>query len=337
MDKRFQVFVSSTYEDLREERAAVISALLQLDCFPAGMELFPAADDDSLTLIKSVIDDSDYYLIIVGGRYGTLEGSSAKSYTHLEYEYALSSGKPTIALLHSNPGSLPADKTEGTDEGRKRFNDFREELRRKNCRHWSDRSELTAAVFTGVQHLKRTRPAVGWTKATGSTDDKLKDELLQARREMAELARELEEVRRQNPPPGAEGLARGAELTTLAIEFPEGKVCTFYVRWEQIIRSVLPQTLGAGADERTVASTLTSLARENFTVGLSSPTPADWEHPILSRSSFGKVINQMLALGLIVGTQRPESPETIWRATPYGAQEGCRQVAERADPESDSD
>lgn len=31
MDRRFQVFVSSTYEDLREERSAVISTLLQLD------------------------------------------------------------------------------------------------------------------------------------------------------------------------------------------------------------------------------------------------------------------------------------------------------------------
>jgi hypothetical protein len=147
VDKRYQVFVSSTFEDLREERAAVIGALLQIDCFPAGMELFPAADDDSLTLIRSVIDDSDYYLIILGGRYGTLDNATGKSYTHLEYEYAQSAGKPTIALLHSNPGTLPADKTEDSDAGRKRFNDFRSELRKKNCRHWGDRGELTAAVF----------------------------------------------------------------------------------------------------------------------------------------------------------------------------------------------
>lgn len=40
MDKRFQVFVSSTYEDLQEERREVMQALLELDCIPAGMELF---------------------------------------------------------------------------------------------------------------------------------------------------------------------------------------------------------------------------------------------------------------------------------------------------------
>lgn len=52
MDKRYQVFVSSTYEDLHEERREVMQALLALDCIPTGMELFPAADDDSWTHIK---------------------------------------------------------------------------------------------------------------------------------------------------------------------------------------------------------------------------------------------------------------------------------------------
>jgi hypothetical protein len=133
VDKRYQVFVSSTFEDLREERAAVIAALLQIDCFPAGMELFPAADDDSLTLIRSVIHDSDYYLVILGGRYGSLDPDSGKSYTQLEYEYALASGKPTISLIHSNPASLQADRTERTDEGRKKFEGFAAELKRRTA------------------------------------------------------------------------------------------------------------------------------------------------------------------------------------------------------------
>jgi hypothetical protein len=68
-EKREQVFVSSTYLDLKEERQEVIQTLLEADCIPAGMELFPASDDDKWTLIKRVIDDSDYYLVVVGGRY----------------------------------------------------------------------------------------------------------------------------------------------------------------------------------------------------------------------------------------------------------------------------
>src|SRR5215813_10584151 len=99
MDKRYQVFVSSTYDDLREERQEVMQALLELDCIPAGMELFQAANQDQWTLIKRVIDDCDYYLVIIGGRYGSI-GPDGSSYTQMEYEYALSQKKPVIAFLH---------------------------------------------------------------------------------------------------------------------------------------------------------------------------------------------------------------------------------------------
>ncbi len=88
MEKRYQVFVSSTFTDLMDERRAVMQALLELDCIPAGMELFPASDDDSWTLIQRVIDDCDYYLVIVGGRYGSLDAYGI-GYTEKEYDYAL--------------------------------------------------------------------------------------------------------------------------------------------------------------------------------------------------------------------------------------------------------
>lgn len=38
MEKRYQVFVSSTYQDLQEERKEVMQALLELDCIPAGCQ-----------------------------------------------------------------------------------------------------------------------------------------------------------------------------------------------------------------------------------------------------------------------------------------------------------
>src|SRR3954470_23293143 len=100
---RHQVFVSSTFLDLKEERAAIVSALLQLEAFPAGMELFPAADDDAWTLIKRVIDESDYYLLVIGGRYGSTEPETEISYTEMEFDYAVAEGKPIMAFLHSDP------------------------------------------------------------------------------------------------------------------------------------------------------------------------------------------------------------------------------------------
>lgn len=71
--KRYQVFVSSTYEDLKEERNKVIQALLRIDCIPIGMENFNAADEDQFTVIQELIESCDYYVLILGGRYGSIE------------------------------------------------------------------------------------------------------------------------------------------------------------------------------------------------------------------------------------------------------------------------
>lgn len=46
MRTRYQVFVSSTYSDLKEERSKVIKGIMDLDCIPAGMEMFPAIDEE---------------------------------------------------------------------------------------------------------------------------------------------------------------------------------------------------------------------------------------------------------------------------------------------------
>ena len=108
LDKRYQVFVSSTFEDLQEERKEVMQALLELDCIPSGMELFPASNDDQWTLIKNVIDDCDYYLLIIGGRYGS-ENDEGISYTQMEFEYALRQGKPMISSVSYTHLTLPTN------------------------------------------------------------------------------------------------------------------------------------------------------------------------------------------------------------------------------------
>ena len=45
MDKRYQVFICSTFKDLQEERHEVMQVLLGLDCIPSGMELFLATNE----------------------------------------------------------------------------------------------------------------------------------------------------------------------------------------------------------------------------------------------------------------------------------------------------
>lgn len=57
MDKRFQVFISSTYSDLQQERSKVMQTIMSLNCIPAGMELFPASNDEQFEFIKRMPGD----------------------------------------------------------------------------------------------------------------------------------------------------------------------------------------------------------------------------------------------------------------------------------------
>jgi hypothetical protein len=125
MEKRYQIFLSSTYEDLPDERAEVMQALLELNCMPAGMELFPAANEDQWNWIKKVVDESDYYMVIIGGRYGTISERTGISYTEMEYRYAVEVGKPIIGFLHEDPKQIPLGKCETNPDIVKKLENFR--------------------------------------------------------------------------------------------------------------------------------------------------------------------------------------------------------------------
>ena len=166
------------------------------------------------------------------------------------------------------------------------------------------------------------------------SDASLKDELLRLRREIDNLNGELAKAKSRAVPEGTEELAQGDEETILVVDLGveqnrnnvSGSV-TFSVRWNDILRAVLPQTLGGGADPQSVASALASLTQQ--TAIRRRDTAADhdgWRSAVLSRSDYGKVMNQMVALGLVVA-ERLGSRDTVWYATPYGVQVGSRLVA----------
>jgi Domain of unknown function (DUF4062) len=97
--RKMQVFVSSTYMDLKHERQAAVEAILDAGHIPAGMELFAADNNSQWVQIQEWIEESDIFMLILGGRYGSIEPSGEKSYIHLEYEFADSIGKPLFALV----------------------------------------------------------------------------------------------------------------------------------------------------------------------------------------------------------------------------------------------
>ena len=155
MEKIYKVFVSSTYEDLIEERKAVTQALLKSSCVPVGMELFPASDNDQWTFIQNVINDCDYYVIILGDRYGT-KHTDGDSYTEKEYKYAISQSIPTLTFIAQNPN---------ISEDKEKYNNFKKELEKKLCSYWGNKDELASHVKDSINNAKITHPRTGWIKA----------------------------------------------------------------------------------------------------------------------------------------------------------------------------
>lgn len=156
MEKRYQVFVSSTYADLREERRKVIQALIEMDCIPAGMELFPAVDQQQWDFIRRVIDDCDYYLLIIGGRYGSMAPDGV-SYTEKEYEYAIEKELPVVALLHESPDDLSVSRSDIDPAFRERLRAFRERVATgRLVRYWRTAEELPGLVAISLQKTIKT-------------------------------------------------------------------------------------------------------------------------------------------------------------------------------------
>ncbi|MEK6325828.1 MAG: DUF4062 domain-containing protein [Acidobacteriota bacterium] len=166
MEKKYQVFVSSTYLDLVKEREAAIKAILELHCIPSGMELFPASDDEKWALIKRVIDECDYFVLILAGKYGS-QGEGGIGYTEMEYRYAEQREKPIIAFVHADPTSLPQKFCEVETALRDALARFTAYVTSKRLvKKWSTPDELGSHLKTSLIDAIRTNPSEGWVRAS---------------------------------------------------------------------------------------------------------------------------------------------------------------------------
>ncbi|HTR24767.1 MAG TPA: DUF4062 domain-containing protein [Terriglobales bacterium] len=187
MDKRYQVFISSTYADLKEERKAVIQAVIELNCIPAGMELFPADNEEQFAFIKRVIDDCDYYLLIIAGRYGSV-GSDGISYTEKEFDYAISRGLPVIAFPHASPDDITFGKSEKDPALREKLERFRKKVcTDRLVKMWKDAHELPGFVAQSLSSVIHRHPATGWVRANKVANEEILAEINTLRKRNAEL------------------------------------------------------------------------------------------------------------------------------------------------------
>ena len=161
--KRYQVFLSSTQKDLKLERQIVADRLFKSGFIPVGMEQFPAAAQRALPVVKSFISECDYYVVIVGGMYGSMVEDV--SYTEHEYDFAVSSGMPVLAFLIEDVDALPAEGRETSPISKEKLEAFRQRIMDDRvCKFWSSAHELASEIVDGLNYEIVEHPRPGWIR-----------------------------------------------------------------------------------------------------------------------------------------------------------------------------
>lgn len=198
--RKLQVFVSSTFIDLIEERQTAVQAILEAGHIPAGMELFIAGDESQWDIIKEWIDESDVYMLIIGGRYGSIEPKSGKSYTHLEYEYALSVSKPHFVIIIDDETTQNKAKKYGgkiTDffDNSPDLKELKNSIMKgKLVSICENLDKMESSIHKSINKLSQRDNLKGWVKADDTDYSSISEELARLSKENSELKSQLKEL-----------------------------------------------------------------------------------------------------------------------------------------------
>lgn len=163
---------------------------------PAGMELFTSGDKSQMDTIRRWIDESDVYMLILGGRYGSVEPITQVSYTELEYDYALEQGKPLFAVVINEEALEVRVKEYGTSliekENPKQLKTFREKALSNISSFFSDEKDIRLCVYESLSDFAANRDLKGWVSSDEVTNSQsLLDEISALRLENDQLRQEL--------------------------------------------------------------------------------------------------------------------------------------------------
>jgi hypothetical protein len=301
MDKRYQVFICSTFEDLKPERQAAVEAILKAGHIPAGMELFTAGDKSQMEVIRQWIDQSDLFMLILGARYGSLEPTTGRSYTELEFEYARERGKPFFAVVLSESGLAQKVHQHGLavveQINENAYRQFRKVVTSQLCAFFDDPKGVKLAVLETLPQLTAGRELAGWVSARSVAADP------EIAREIARLSAENEQLRRQRDELAArtlgewgaarsfkdlESAMQALDITVPVEVFPEGPKKASLLA----LTLTFAESLARGVSNRSAVSALESflyfdVASSLVTFGLAEhgrvPATVYWQRLVLSK------------------------------------------------------
>jgi len=159
MNTRYQVFINSIYSDLEEQTQDILQVLLQMNCIPCGMEFLPTQDEKQLKFVENVIDECNYYLLIIGGSESSITESEI-SYSEKEFDYAVKQNLKIITLIHGNIEKIEFDNFESNDRLKDKLDKFQKKVMTSQLvKFWKYEDELPQLVSLNLTKIIKMYPA----------------------------------------------------------------------------------------------------------------------------------------------------------------------------------
>lgn len=318
MSAKYQVFVSSTFMDLSDERDLVIKAILEMGHIPVGMEMFSAADEEQWNVIKKQIDQSDYYVVVVAHRYGSCD-TAGLSFTEKEYDYAVSKGIPTLGFVLEEGVSWPKDKSDTDRVTLRKLKNFKEKVKSKPVSFWKNGEDLYGRCSIALMKAFNAYPREGWVRASQVQDAAAAKEIVRLSSENASLRERLRVYE------AAADIDAAIEKAIAAMRGHKPKISIWKktsTDWEASKEVTLYQLFEVLAPEMQVELALTEIARYTATNVLDIPQKelrAVWPTP---RNTIRALLADLAALGCVEPSSRRKpvsDKEEYWSLSDFGA------------------
>ena len=314
---KYQVFISSTYEDLKDERDQVIAAVLEMGHIPVGMEMFSAADNEQWQIIARHIEESDYYAVIVAHRVGSLTDGGI-SYTRKEYEYAVAKGIPALGFVINEKARWPADRIDASDSTTTALKEFKTLVQAKPVSFWSSAEELHARFTVALGKAFVTNPREGWVRtSSANAGAEVTAEVVRLSSENAALRKQLREV---NEASGLE-LQKEIDKTIDTLERTTRTPSYRYVPngpWQKDSTVSLSKVLKSLGSALLIEATIVDMAK-TLAMAIRKDKTQRWHS--VAQNQLGRLMADLMTLDLVQPSVRKHAPSDqneYWSLSSFG-------------------
>jgi uncharacterized protein YdaT len=185
MKIKYQIFISSTYDDLKDVREQLIKCVLEMGHIPVGMEMFSAANEEQWKIIQKQIDECDYYIVIIAHRYGSLDKDI--SFTEKEYDYAVSKDIPVLGFIIDDAVRWPPKFIDSDEITKNRLQLFKTKVRTRMINIWKNSEDLYAKAAISIGKAFSTYERPGYVRSSEVANIDVYNELTRLSTENANL------------------------------------------------------------------------------------------------------------------------------------------------------